>query len=430
MSGSMIEQMKKLAASSANASTNPTIERMVPIDKIIFDVSQPRQTFHQPDDIVAVDAQQSLDALAATLKSQGLIQAIVVEELNDGNYRLIAGERRTRAAMVLGWPEIRATVRENLSILQRRALQIVENIQREGLSEMEIASFIRRCVDDGMSQKDVAASFGKSGAWVNSYMKWLDPTMHNRWVANGLVGKAYMLAEIARLTDDEQQVFYERLKARGTPMGQADVVTIREMIAARKAANAASASATPVAGAAAGRVEQSVSDRTSLHAALTEMGVPFGAGMPAAGAAPAGDSVGATGSGPVWPDAFQGGREVGEGQEGAAHAPIAPTYPAGGAITSAESRDMMAGVATAPEMINQAVKRAMMDTVELRLTIQQLHALAELAEIPQDMEGMVQMILPAALVDALLVQVGEQPEGVSPLAKGPRLMSKLDELAR
>lgn len=115
-----------------------------------------------------------LDELAASIKSQGLIQPIVVRALGRGQYELIAGERRWRAAKKAGLAEISAVVRE-IPAQSALAVALIENIQREELTAMEEAQALRRLVDEfKLTQQQAADAVGRSRAAVANLLRLLD----------------------------------------------------------------------------------------------------------------------------------------------------------------------------------------------------------------------------------------------------------------
>ena len=85
----------------------------------------------------------AIQEMVESLKKHGLIQPVVIEPTEDG-YKLVAGERRITAAAYLGWQEIECTFRENLSDVQRKELELEENIQRRELSPEEISDAFDR----------------------------------------------------------------------------------------------------------------------------------------------------------------------------------------------------------------------------------------------------------------------------------------------
>lgn len=139
--------------------------RMLPIDLIERSRLQPRQ------DIRA----ETLEALAESIRAQGLVQPIVVRPLGtNGRYELIAGERRWRAAQMASLHEIPAIVRE---VPDQAALSIalIENIQREDLNPLEEAAALARLVNEfGLTHQQVAEAVGRSRAAVSNLLRLLD----------------------------------------------------------------------------------------------------------------------------------------------------------------------------------------------------------------------------------------------------------------
>jgi len=136
---------------------------MIGIERIRRGVYQPRRVF----DPVA------LQELADSLKSQGMIQPIIVREFG-GAYELIAGERRWRAAQLAGLDEIPAIVRV-MEDAEVASASLIENIQREDLNPLEEAQALARLCDEfGMTHTAVAASIGRSRAAVSNLMRLLD----------------------------------------------------------------------------------------------------------------------------------------------------------------------------------------------------------------------------------------------------------------
>lgn len=116
----------------------------------------------------------SLDELAASIKSQGLIQPIVVRDAGRGQYELIAGERRWRAAKIAGLAEIPAVVRD-IPPQSALAVALIENIQREELTALEEANALRRLIDEfKLSQQQAADAVGRSRAAVANLLRLLE----------------------------------------------------------------------------------------------------------------------------------------------------------------------------------------------------------------------------------------------------------------
>ena len=125
--------------------------------------------------------EESLAELAESLRSQGLIQPIVVRPLGGGQhqsgeqrYEIIAGERRWRAAQLAGFQSIPALIRD-LPDHQAVAVALIENIQREDLNPLEEALALRRLVDEfDMTHGDAADMVGRSRASVSNLLRLLE----------------------------------------------------------------------------------------------------------------------------------------------------------------------------------------------------------------------------------------------------------------
>lgn len=143
-----------------NPAGSPVIE-IDPAD-IEADPLQPRQMF---DDA-------KIEELASSLREHGVIQPLIVRKI--GNvYRLVAGERRLRAAMKAGIKAVPAVVRE---MDDREAVEVslVENLQREELGPLEQAAAFQRLADEfGLTQEEIAARVGKSRPEITNTLRLL-----------------------------------------------------------------------------------------------------------------------------------------------------------------------------------------------------------------------------------------------------------------
>lgn len=157
-----------LKTSEFNGDVRLTV-RYLPLQAIIPGRFQARE----------VISEQEVEELAASIKSKGIIQPLVVREIEESNnlngtsYELIAGERRWRAAGLAGLMEVPAIVRV---FSDREALEvaIIENAQREDLNPIEEAQAIRRLIDEfGVSQTEVAQVIGKNRATISNSLRLL-----------------------------------------------------------------------------------------------------------------------------------------------------------------------------------------------------------------------------------------------------------------
>jgi len=117
--------------------------------------------------------QEALAELAASIKTQGLMQPVLVRPLDRDRYELIAGERRWRAAQMAGLQEIPALVRE-VPDESALAMSLIENIQRENLNPMEEAAGLQRLVDEfRMTHEQAADAVGRSRSATTNLLRLL-----------------------------------------------------------------------------------------------------------------------------------------------------------------------------------------------------------------------------------------------------------------
>ncbi|NOY37611.1 MAG: ParB/RepB/Spo0J family partition protein [Chlorobi bacterium] len=135
----------------------------VNIDKIEVNPFQPRSKFDE----------EGLKELASSIRELGIIQPISIRKMENGNYQLITGERRLRAATLAGLKTIPAYVRtaDDQAMLE---LALVENIQREDLDAIEIAISYRRLIEEcRLTQESLSDRVGKKRSTVANYLRLL-----------------------------------------------------------------------------------------------------------------------------------------------------------------------------------------------------------------------------------------------------------------
>jgi ParB family chromosome partitioning protein len=134
----------------------------IPVARVSPNPQQPRQAI----------SQESLTELAASIREHGVIQPLVVTQVGD-EYRLIAGERRWRAAQLAGLATVPAIIKETTP-QQMLELALVENIQRADLNPLEEASAYRQLIDEfGLTQEQVAERVGRSRTAVANTVRLL-----------------------------------------------------------------------------------------------------------------------------------------------------------------------------------------------------------------------------------------------------------------
>lgn len=209
---SAMARMQALASRVDPAKVTTGREMEIPLNKIVFDKDQPRSDFHHVDGQVATDAQETLEELAESIRDKGLIQPIVVEALEDGTYRVLVGERRTRAHVIIGKPTIRAFVNDTLvkgDPKARLLYQLAENVNRDDLSEADLARNIRFLMEgqDGsppMTQTQIAKSLHKSEGWVSRYVRFGDAELQRLWIDTGIADTVENLYRISVLAKPVQ----------------------------------------------------------------------------------------------------------------------------------------------------------------------------------------------------------------------------------
>ncbi len=139
--------------------------RNLPIDTIRKGRFQPRHEI----------AEEALQELADSIRAQGVVQPVVVRPLPEakGQYELIAGERRWRAAQLAGLHEIPAVVRD-VPDQAAMAMGLIENIQREELNPIEEAAALHRLIEEfGLTHQETAEAVGRSRAAVSNLLRLL-----------------------------------------------------------------------------------------------------------------------------------------------------------------------------------------------------------------------------------------------------------------
>jgi ParB family chromosome partitioning protein len=189
----------------------------LPIAAITRNPYQPRQAFEQGQ----------LDELAASIAEHGVLQPVLVTEVS-GGYRLIAGERRLRAAEMAGLERIPALVRSADEGAQL-SWALIENLQRSDLNALEEAAAFRRLIDEfGLNHEEVATRVGKSRSAVANTLRLLDlaPEVKDALV-RGSISEGHARA-IAGLDDHAQQAAVSMdVESRGLSVRQTEELVRR-----------------------------------------------------------------------------------------------------------------------------------------------------------------------------------------------------------
>lgn len=150
----------------------------IAVNKIKANRYQPRQEFDET----------ALEELQSSIKRYGVLQPLIVRKLADGNYELIAGERRLRAAKLAGLAEIPAMVRE-YNDAEISEIALIENIQREDLNAIEEARAYERLIKNfGLTQEILSQKIGRSRSHIANFLRLLklEPQVQE-YIASGIL---------------------------------------------------------------------------------------------------------------------------------------------------------------------------------------------------------------------------------------------------
>jgi ParB family chromosome partitioning protein len=161
LSGGATPQPPPQASAATDVSGTPW---EIPLEQIAPNPHQPRRQINEA----------SIAELAASLKSTGLIQPIVVRKVADNSYQLIAGERRWRAAKLAGLTTIPAVMREVDGFTQAQ-MALVENIQREDLNPIDRAESYKTLLTQlGLTQAELAGRLGEDRSSIANFLRLLE----------------------------------------------------------------------------------------------------------------------------------------------------------------------------------------------------------------------------------------------------------------
>lgn len=172
---------------------------------------------------------EALEELAASIRSQGVVQPIVVRPVSGGKYEIIAGERRWRAAQMAGLHEIPAVIRE-VPDQAAIAMALIENIQREDLNPIEEAVALKRLQDEfELTHQQVADAVGRSRASVSNLIRLLqlDPAVREHLEA-GAIEMGHARALLALSGETQREAAHETVH-RGLTVRETEAL-VRKML--------------------------------------------------------------------------------------------------------------------------------------------------------------------------------------------------------
>lgn len=190
---------------------HPDAQLELPLDRLRRGRYQPRRDINP----------KSLEALAESIRAQGVIQPVVVRRApdNEGEYEIVAGERRWRAAQLAGLANVPAIVRD-ASDRDALSIALIENLQREDLNPMDQALALQRLAGEfALTHQAIAGTVGRSRSTVTNLLRLLD--LHpevQAMLANGDLEMGHARALLALEPEDQvkaaRQIVSKKLSVR------------------------------------------------------------------------------------------------------------------------------------------------------------------------------------------------------------------------
>ena len=216
--------LKQTSGSLKNEAVEKVINVRIPVDQIEVNPRQPRHDFDET----------ALSELAASIKMHDIIQPLTVSRLNSGKYRIIAGERRLRAAKIAGIKDVPVFIREAKDS-QLLELALLENLQRENLNAMEIALSYKRLMDElDYTQEQLAERMGKERSTITNYIRLLKlPPDIQVAVRNGSISMGHARALINVDVVDKQLFIFQEIKNKSLSVRQTEEL-VRKLYTSEK----------------------------------------------------------------------------------------------------------------------------------------------------------------------------------------------------
>ncbi len=217
---------EKSLINDSSQKTNAVTSR-IPLSQIEANPGQPRHDFDET----------ALSELAASVKLHDIIQPITVTKFHNGKYRIIAGERRFRAAKIAGLPDIPVYIKDvkDSKILE---LALLENLQREDLNAIEIALSYKQLMEElDYTQEQLAERMGKERSTVTNYIRLLKlPPDIQAAVRNGNISMGHARALINVDVVDKQLYIFNEIKSKELSVRQTEEL-VRKLYAPKAPVN-------------------------------------------------------------------------------------------------------------------------------------------------------------------------------------------------
>ena len=205
--GALIPQRSEVASAAL---------AQIPLDRIAANPYQPRKAFDE----------KSIDELTRSVREHGIVQPLVVSRTSDNRYRLIAGERRFRAALKAGLQSVPAVIKDLQQESDALQIALIENIQREDLNPIEEANAYHQLHDDfGLTQDEISRRVGKERSTVANFLRLLKlPEPVKQLLASGQLTMGHARALLSLDSAKKQQQLADRVVRSSLNVRQTEVL--------------------------------------------------------------------------------------------------------------------------------------------------------------------------------------------------------------
>ena len=157
-----------------------------------------------------------LEELKESIKAKGIIQPILVREVQNGEYEVIAGERRLKAARALNMEDVPAIIK-SVTDEETFVIALIENVQREDLNPIEEAQAYQRLIHDfRLTQDDVAKAVGKDRSTISNIMRLLKlPEEIQKFVYGGEISMGHARALLSLESTEDIKRFFDLIRKKG-----------------------------------------------------------------------------------------------------------------------------------------------------------------------------------------------------------------------
>ena len=176
--------------------TETQTKKTLRVSQIEPNRNQPRKQF----------SEEAVTSLAESIREHGMLQPILVRPYIDGQYQIVAGERRWRAARMLGLDEVPVIIKD-ITDIEAMQMALIENLQRENLNPIEEATGYKRLSEEfNMKQDDIAKTVGKSRSSIANMLRILTlPEEVREMLVNGEISVGHAKALLS-IDDEEVQI--------------------------------------------------------------------------------------------------------------------------------------------------------------------------------------------------------------------------------